>query len=762
MRLQYERDRLGYFHSRYKGHELFSIDASVDDYKFLEYQLALYTAIFKVDNSDSLEEKKTKIQAYLSQFHIDLNEVQDQWNKVKEKWLTSSNHIHHVDPSTLREVEANTRAGIELLENELDRLQGQLPPKESDGTPGSSQRGSDMGKTNPQPLVNKPPPTLPTSPTIPVHSRVVPKGGMQVDSSSADDSYSSTDLSESAMAINDRLKHDVRSASPFLLPQTTYRDPGKTKHSVERAVDRSTRQSLAPETLSDPSVAKSDKRVEQVQQPTIGGLHPDEFPGYDPTIKQEKASRKRYSHSPKKDADNKKFDNFDETAEDSDSSQGPVIIDPTTMASELRTNSTMSSSSSSRAQSVSGIGLPKWQDINGWRETIRSSQKQEGNEKKFKKSWFNVNDSLSMPAQPSSFIRTDRRAGDQPSSSSNNSITSDFSSLFGAPTQPFQRTKRGVARPESTPVGKLRTKPGLSDISRVAMKQERSIAQPLSQMSSMTHQLPSTGGYLPQGSLSETSQTAPMPIGTKIPLTSSYKESKINTTIKKAEDEDIKVRTQTVIDDLERSTLRLKELNAAHALIQMSRMGDKDSNLQQQQQQGLAHSRTDDIRHKTAQSSEAPGPSGHQDGPQSYGGLQYGGPVHSTTSQYNTMPYGPDSYGHQGYHQGYAQRYDPAQQYGYPQQPHPMYAMGPPADQAGLTYYRSSFQRGHQTAGHRQMPHMDQGPQHGAIGSEMQAMEQQQVAQEEQTFVRSQKAREQKETTNMDKSTEANNNPFVD
>lgn len=758
MRAQYERDRLGYFYARYKGHELFSIDASIDNFKFLETQLEKYIAIFEDHNRESLEDKKAKILRYLSKFRNDMNEVQNLWNQVREYGLTSSNPLLHMYVNALREVEINTRSAMELLENEYGRLDRQLPPKESDVSPDkveSSQHGSDTRKTNPS------------------HSRVVAQGGMQAEYSTTSDSYSSTDLSESAMAINDRVKNDVRCPSPYFLPQTTYRDPGKTKHSVERIGDRSKRQSLAAEaTLGGPSVAKADKRAGQVEQPTtIASMHSDEVPGHDTTTKQAKASREQYKHSLNKDGETKKLVNLDETTEGSESSDGYFIIDPTTMATELRTNSTMSSgiSSSSRTQSVSGIGLPKWQDINGWRESIKSSQKQQGSEKKFKKAWVSsVGDSVSMPSQPSSFIRSGRRAGDQPSSNkdnnsgisnNSNSNTSDFGSLFGGggPTQPFQRTKRADARPESTPAGKLKTKPGLSDISGAAREQERNtIAQPLSQRPTMS-------------------------VDVKKPVAGSSKAAET------AKDEDIKVRMQAAMDDLKRSTMKLKEVDAALALMQMSRMGDNHSNSQQQPQQkqpqGLDPSRTNNVYQQTPQSSAAPGPSSsRQGGTQFYGGgLQYGGPVHSAAavaSQYNntTMPYSSVPYGPLLYGQGFAQQNDPALPYGYPRPPHPMYAMGPPPAACyypmGVpSYYHSSFQQGlyqpGATGGYRQGFQ-----QHGAIGSEMQAMNQQGGAQAAQTFVRSQKAREQqkqqqqqkkkKDTANMDKSEGANDNPFVD
>lgn len=678
MRADYDRNRLEYLYSQFKSHEMFTLKIKTHD------------AAPQGKTGDSVKEM-SKINIDLCRIRANLDEFKEKSKKVQEEWATSSNGILAMSANALRKVEIFTRDDIEKLEDKLLQLQGHLPSKDNDGLSGetsSSEDGSDSSDTDQDPFAHERSPHRPRKPTAPAHLRSASKGGKRIDYSSTGDSSSSTFLSESIDELI-RSHGDKNVPSPFFLPATTYRDPGKGQHGVERNDALTKRQSLGPEMVSDLSMAKSDKMTEN-----------------------------------------------------SESSYGCQALDPNTMATELRSTSTLSSSITSSNQTSSGVESAQYQESHGPREITESAQ-QVKSEKKFQRSWVQVNDSVSVPAQPSSSIRGSPSVGSQLIN-----IKFDFSTPMDRLILPFERTKRDVAPPESAPAGKLRTKPGISNISRAMQQQDHIFGQPEPQEPVQNDEHPSTRGNISQVSLRDMTQMNTSAVGTDETLTGDFSESEINTT-KHTEDEDRKVRTNAMRDISEYSE---QELEAAQALVDMSRSGINYSN---SQQQGVDHSHTDSCFPNETHPSEMPCPSAYQGGDQ-YGGLQYGGPVYNAAAQYNnTMPYGYASYG-----QGYAQQYGTAPPYGFSHQPGVMYTMGPHTGPVNPTYYHSSFQQGYQTGGHPHLPQTDQGSLFGAVGSEMHAMNEQ-SAQEEQKFARNPKAPQQKAGATMDKSMQADNDPFV-
>lgn len=619
----------------------------------------------------------------------DLDEFKEKSKKVQQEWATSSNGILSVSADALRTIEVHAREKMEKLEDKLLQLQGHLPPKYTDGSQSetaSSEDGSDTSETDQDPFAHERSPHRPRMPTAPAYLGSASKGGKRLDRSSIGDSSASTALSDSiGELIRGRLDKNI--PSPYFLPATKYRDPGEVQHVVERNDARNKRQSLKPETLSDASMAKSDKMTEH-----------------------------------------------------SESSYGCQNLDPNTMATEVRSHSTLSSSMSSFNQTSSGVGSAKHQESYGSRE-INDTTQQGKSEKTFQRSWVKINDSVSMPAQPSSSIRASPDVGGQP--------FNGFSTPMDLLIHPFQRTKRAVERPESAPVSKLKTKPGFSNISR-AMKQQTSIlGQPWPQEPVQNHEHLSTGSEYAQVTLNNMPQMTTSALGTNETVTGNDKEFERNTS-KDTEDEDCKVRTNTMRDLSEYTD---QELEAAQALIDMSRSGINFSN---PQQQGVDHSHNGSLFPNETHPSEMPGASAHQDGAQ-YGNMQYGCPVYnaaahcSSSNDNNTMPYGYASYG-----QGYTQQYGTAPPYGFSHLPGTMYAMGYHAGPVHTSYYHSSFQQGHQTDGHGHLSHIDQSSQPAASGSGSEG-------EEEPKFVRSQKATEQQDGTTaaMDRSAQANNDPFV-
>lgn len=678
MRADYDRNRLEYLYSQFKSHEMFTLKIKTQD------------AAPQGNTGDSVKEM-AKINVDLCRIRANLDEFQEKSKKVQEEWATSSNGILAMSAKALRKVEIFTRNDIEKLEDKLLQLRGHLPSKDNDEPPSeieSSEDGSDSSETDQDPFAHERSPHRPRMPTAPAHLGSASKGGKRIDCSSTGDSSSSTFLSESIDELI-RSYSDQSVPSPYFLPATTYRDPGKAQHDVERNEARTKRQSLGPETFSDLVMAKSDKMTEN-----------------------------------------------------SESSYGCQALDPNTMATELRSTSTLTSSISSANQTPSGVESAKYQESYGSREITEPAQ-QVKSEKKFQRSWVKINDSVSMPAQPSSSIRGSPRVGGQ---HTNNKF--DFSTPMDRLIRPFQRTKRDVARPESAPAGKLRTKPGISNISRAMKQQDRILGQPVPQEPIQNHEHPLIGGDSSQVFLRNMFQITTSAVGTDETLTGNYKESESDTT-KDAEDEDHKVRAKVMRDPLQYSE---QEMEAALALIEMSRQGVNDSN---SQQQGVDHSHTDNFFPNETHPSQLPGPGGYQGGAY-HDALYYDDPVFNAAAQdNNTMPYGYASHG-----QGYAQQYGTAPPYGFSQQPGVMYALGPHTGPVHPTYYHGSFQQGHRIGRHPHLPHMDQGSHFGAVGNEMSAMNEQ-GAQEEQKFIRSQKAPEQKDATTLETSMQANNDPFV-
>lgn len=680
MRDEYDRNRLEYLYSQFKSHEKFTL------------KIKTHVEVPQGNTGDSAKEM-AKINVDLCRIRANLDEFKEKSKKVQEEWAISSNGILSMSANALRKVEIFTRDDIEKLEDKLLQLRGHLPSKDNNGPPGdisSSEDGSDTSDTDQDPFAHERSPHRPRKPIAQTHLRSASKGGKRIDYSSTGDSVSSTVLSES---IDELIRsYGAKNVpSPFFLPATTYRDPGKVQHGVERNDARTKRQGLGPETVSDLSMAKSDKMTEN-----------------------------------------------------SESFYGCRALDPNTMATELRTNSTLSSSISSSEQTSSGVGSAKYQESYGSREITESAQ-QVNSEKQSQRSWVQFNDSLSMREQPSSSIRGSPRVGSQPPD-----IKFDFSTPFDRLIRPFERTKRDVARPESAPAGTLKTKPGISDISRAMQQQESMLGQPELQEPVQNDEHPPTRASVSQVSLRDMPQMNTSTMGTDETLTGDYEESEIHTT-KDTEYEDRKVRTNTMRDLSEYTD---QELEAAQALVDMSRSGTDYSD---SQQQGVDHSRTESCFLNETHPSEMPCPSAYQAGAQ-YGGLQYGGSVFNAAAQYNNHNSMPSGYG--SYSQGYAQHYGTAPPYGFSQPPSVMYTMGPHTGPVHPTFYHGSFQQGYQTGGHPHLPHMDHGSHFGAVGSEMGAMNEQ-SAQEEQRFVRSQRAPEQKGDATMDNSMQANNDPFV-
>lgn len=761
-RAQYDRDRLGYLYAHFKSFEQFPATATVGKNKSREDQIEIYAAVLKDHISDPVEEKKVKVHARLFQIRNELEEYKENSKHVQEEWATSSNQILRMSANALREVEICARADIEMLENELGDLRGQLPPKNIDGPPGriaSGQYGSDMGTHNKSKLmlaVNQRPPSIPRSPTIPVRLRTGSKFAVRVNNSSTGDSSSSTSRSESTMAIDDRIqKYLVGSVySPTFYAPATFLDAVKGQHNVERIIARAKRQSLDPETLSDLASMKSDKLPKQAEKSTFPGFDPAAFPEYDPAIKQKKAAQKHYGDILKKGESSKRLTNIGETSECSETQcecDAPNITN--TRGAQTSVSSESSSSSTSfPTQSPPGLGLIEYQQRFGCHVITEDAQEETKNEvtgsnkksapakKKIQKPWVNINDSVSMPAHLSS---THNRTALH--SRVHSVDTDNIDSPIDGPHRPFQRTSRAAPSAEFTPMGKLRPKKALSSISYEIMQQEHNTTQPILRKPSQTRE---------RTAIVESAEAAVTIIETMEPKgTATCKESEIGKetdVTQETQDNDTKERDAALYEALERSVSRMKKEEAARALVQLSRHDEKSSESQWGTQNAGNGFPDDDTQPIVLRRTDV------RDG-----GVRYGGPENGGGPQQGGIPYG---YG----------LYDHTQQRGVAEQLHSAYPLELDETSNVIpTIQRRRFQEGYRTGSYTHQSYMERPNLYGAIGSEIKAMKEK-MTQEENMAAMDEVARQQSKSAmekamkasnlcgNLSASRKATNDPFVD
>lgn len=768
-RAQYDRDRLGYLYAQFKSYELFPANAAVDENNSREDQIETYATVLKDHISDPVEDKKVKIHARLFHIRNELDEYKEKSKNVQEEWATSSNQILRMSANALREVEICARADIEMLENELGDLRGQLPPKNIDGPPGriaSGQYGSEMGvqsKTKSMLAMNQRVPSIPRSPTVPVRLRSASKFGVRMGNSSTGDSSSSTSRSDSTMAIYDRIQNYLVGSvySPTFYAPATFLDAGKRQHGVERIIARAKRQSLDPETLSDLAMVKSEKLPKQGEKAVSAGFDPVAFLEYDPYIKQKKTSHKQYDDILKKDEKNQRLANIGEMSEHQEAEREceSEVFNTKDGTAQLNMTSEGGSSTSFPDQSPPGLGLVEYQQRFGCHvitedmqatklkkeEVATRSKKSVSAKKKFQKPWVCINDSVSMPAHLSS-TRADPHVVVNPM---------NMESPIERPDHPFQRTIRGAASTEFTPMGKLRTKPALGSISNEIMQRELKVAQPVSRKPSQIRDHTAIIQSVREA-VWEKAQVAKTAMNSQKSSEMGCSETQVgdkDTAVQKAPFDDFKGPDMAVQEVLERSISRMKKEEAARTLVELSRQGDEVCEAQQQAAQNASNEILDE--------SDQPTILGHIDGQQvcvqqgggPYDGPEYGVPKHGGGSQQSSIPY--------------HSMYKHAQQSG------SVYSMGPHIAPMIPTFHHRSFQEGKQPVGTLHQPHIKHASPYGAIGSEMKAMKHKK-AQEEKAATMDEKPCDEEKAT-MEKTLQAskldgntsvarkgNDDPFVD
>lgn len=585
MRAQYDRDRLGYLYAHFKSYELFPDTAAAEKNKSRDDQIEVYAAALQDHISDPIEDKKIKIHARLLQIRTELEEYKEKSKNVQEEWAISPNQILRMGANALREVEICGRADIEMLENELGDLRGELPPKNIDGSPGriaSGQYGSEMGAQSKSkfPLaVNQRAPSIPRSPTVPVHSRSASKLGVRIGKSSTGDESSSTARSDSTMAVDDRVQRYLMGSvhSPTFYVPSTYLDATNKQHDMDGIVARAKRQSLNPETLSDLSMVKSDKLPKPAERTGFAGLDPATLCEYDPATKLNKLPSKKYGDFLNGKEGVKRLDNIGETPELSETQCDYEA--PTTMAAvQMNVSPESSSSNIFPGQSPPGLGLVEYQERFGCHvitEDVKEKMKKETagkigiksgtTRKRLPKPWVSINDSVKMPAHLSSIRTTPHVDAGSVSMS-----LDDMDLPIDRPNRPFQRTSRGASSVQQSPIHNGRVKKALSSVGDELMEQTKHVAQPDSRKT--TQRTAMVGSV--QAAVWEQGQMAKAARGAEELKGSVRKESDVGNeskVIQEAMEAETMTNGASIHASLERPVSRMNKEEAARTLIQLSR-----------------------------------------------------------------------------------------------------------------------------------------------------------------------------------------------
>lgn len=690
-RAQYDRDRLEYLYAHFRTSDLFPPTATVEEHKSQEDQIETYAAGLHAHISDPKQEKIVRILVRLSQTRGDLDEYKEVSKDVQELWAIFPNQIVRMGANALREVEICARADIEMLENDLGRLRGQLPPRNIDGPPGriaSGQYGSETGaqsKTNDPQAVNQRALSAPRSPTtcVPMPLRSASRLGFQLEHYSAVGDASMTVRSRSTTTVGSRVQNswmDDEPGSNFYTSATSP-DASKRQHDIERIIARAKRQSLDPEMLSALAIMKSDKLPNSIGKLAITALDPAAFPGYDPSIKQKKTTPKQYGDTLKKDGNSKHLANICETPE-LPKTLSEYQASTTVSASQSASRSEAGSSTIVSVHRPAGLGLVEYQERFGCRvipedvkekikEPVGGSKKTGPARQKFRRPWVIINDSVSMPAHLSS-VRANPPLSNQPM----NMI--DIESPIDRPNRPFQRTSRGLLPAEFVSISMGTVKPAMSTASSGPVEQKGGdgflIAHPTPRAPSQARDRDAIiqgirAAVWEKAQMAKAAEEAEKDEGTALEQPKMGSEIKATEEAQKAKEvkEDENKKCDVAIPQpLDRSVSRSRIQDVAQTLMHMSRGDGETSDPQQPgpqnigvktQNVNLADSQEHVVQSVGAQHSDAyyglPQYGSAQQNRLQYGGSQYGGTQQSETY------YGGSQYG---------STYTDRPQYGGPQQ----------------------------------------------------------------------------------------------
>ncbi|KAK7733117.1 hypothetical protein SLS53_008305 [Cytospora paraplurivora] len=188
-RAQYDRDRLEYLYTHFNTHESFATAANLPA-RFLtarDEQIQGY-AVALVDRvKDPIEEKKKAIIRRIATIRNEVAEFNELSLEQRQDWATSSNRVLRMAGNALCEVVVCAEEDLRMLEDELGRVDGVLEPKDKDGPAGrvtsgrygSEISGMSMLKGKPSVLMNQRIPSVPRSPTVPIHPKSASKLGVQ-------------------------------------------------------------------------------------------------------------------------------------------------------------------------------------------------------------------------------------------------------------------------------------------------------------------------------------------------------------------------------------------------------------------------------------------------------------------------------------------------------------------------------------------------------------------------------------------------------
>ncbi|ROW00648.1 hypothetical protein VSDG_03206 [Cytospora chrysosperma] len=189
-RAQYDRDRLEYLYKHFNTHESFpAVTASLPTRSLTsrDEQIQVYATTLVDRVKDPIEEKKKAIIRRIATIRNEVDEFNELSLKQRQDWATSSNHVLRMAGNALCEVVVCAEEDLRMLEDELGRVDGVLEPRDKDGPAGrvtSGQYGSEISSMNmlkgrPRVLMDQRIPSVPRSPTVPIHPKSASKLGVQ-------------------------------------------------------------------------------------------------------------------------------------------------------------------------------------------------------------------------------------------------------------------------------------------------------------------------------------------------------------------------------------------------------------------------------------------------------------------------------------------------------------------------------------------------------------------------------------------------------
>ncbi|ROV92171.1 hypothetical protein VMCG_09288 [Cytospora schulzeri] len=189
-RAQYDRDRLEYLYKHFNNHESFpALTADLPNRSLTsrDEQIQIYATTLVDRVKDPIEEKKKAIIRRIATIRNEVDEFNELSLKQRQDWATSNNRVLRMAGNALCEVVVCAEEDLRMLEDELGRIDGVLEPKDKDGPAGrvtSGQYGSDISSMNmlkgrPRVLMDQRIPSVPRSPTVPIHLKSASKLGVQ-------------------------------------------------------------------------------------------------------------------------------------------------------------------------------------------------------------------------------------------------------------------------------------------------------------------------------------------------------------------------------------------------------------------------------------------------------------------------------------------------------------------------------------------------------------------------------------------------------